>query len=557
MQPQLIALLAFLSPLVFIATAVMSWFQPGMRPAFLKKMAIASTLVSILVAAVCGVFVIQFGLLETALLGINDIGFSLRLDAVSMVMLSMIALLGFIVMRFSLNYLDGDGRQGVFIGRLAATIASVQLLVLSGNLGLLFISWVLTSMSLHRLLVFYRERPGAIIAARKKFIVARLGDACLLAASVILFAQFGTGNIETIFQAIKTGLADGTAMAGIEAAALLLAAAAMLKSAQFPAHGWLIEVMETPTPVSALLHAGLLNAGPFLIIRMAYVMEASTFAPIILIVLGGFTALFASVVFLTQTSVKTALGYSSVAHMGFSLMVCGLGVYPAAMLHLVAHSFYKAHSFLSSGSTIDLVRAAKVTGGKRIGNPFKIILGILTAISLYLGYALIWGIQPDKDLGLLAIGAIMILGLSRLFTSAFDSNGSIKVIFRVLLLSFIVITSFFVLESATHYILFSQLPELVQPSFVETIIIATLLSLFAVVVFVQILSPVLASNQTYRALAVHLKNGLYVNTLFDRTVRALYSHGLQPKPTFIDVSSEQTRVSANESRKKEIQEQVA
>lgn len=556
MQPQVIALIALLSPFVFIATAVMSWFQPGMRPAFLKKMAITSTLVSIVVAAISGLFVIQYGLLETSLLGINEIGFSLRLDAVSMVMLAMIALLGFIVMRFSLNYLDGDSRQGVFIGRLAATIASVQLLVLSGNLGLLFVSWVLTSMSLHRLLVFYRERPGAIIAARKKFIVARLGDACLIAACAILYSQFGTGNIETIFQAIKSSLSEGITLPGIEAAALLFAAAAMLKSAQFPAHGWLIEVMETPTPVSALLHAGLLNAGPFLIIRMAYVMEASTFAPILLIVLGGFTALFASVVFLTQTSVKTALGYSSVAHMGFSLMVCGLGVYPAAMLHLVAHSFYKAHSFLSSGSTIDLVRAAKVTGGKRVGNPFKIVLGIGTAIILYLGFALMWGIQPDKDLGLLAIGGIMILGLSRLFTSAFDSTGSIKVMLRVLLLSFVVITSFFVLESATHHILTSQLPDLVQPSFVETIIITGLLLLFAVVVFIQILSPVLASNPTYRSIAIHLKNGLYVNTLFDRTVRALYSHGLQNKPTFID-GSESERVSGLMPLKKELQEQAA
>lgn len=556
MQPQLIALIALLSPLVFIATAIVSWFQPGMRPAILKKMAMASTLVSIAVAAISGFFVIQFGLLETALLGFNEIGFSLRLDAVSILMLSMIALLGFIVMRYSLNYLDGDARQGVFIGRLAATIASVQLLVLSGNLALLFISWMLTSMSLHRLLVFYRERPGAIIAARKKFIVARLGDTCLLAACVILYSQFGTGNIEGIFQAIKTSLAEGTAMVGIEAAALLLAAAAMLKSAQFPTHGWLVEVMETPTPVSALLHAGLLNAGPFLIIRMAYVMEASTYAPVVLIVLGGFTALFASVVFLTQTSVKTALGYSSVAHMGFSIMVCGFGVYPAAMLHLVAHSFYKAHSFLSSGSTIDLVRAAKVTGGKRIGSPFKIVLGIVTALVLYLGYAFIWGIQPDKEFGLLAIGGIMILGLSRLFTSAFDSNGSLKVMLRVVLLSFVVITSFFALESATHYILSSQLPELMQPSFVETIIIVGLLLLFAAVVFFQILAPVLESKPMYRAMAIHLRNGLYVNTLFDRTVRALYSHGSQNEPTFID-ETETSIVPVSSPQKKELQEQAA
>ena len=534
MNPQLIALVAIVSPLVFIATAVVSWFQPGMRPAFLKKMATASTLVSIAIALICGTFIIQFGMLETPFLGISKIGLSLRLDALSILMLSMIALLGFIVMRFSLNYLDGDARQGVFIGRMAATIASVQLLVLSGNLGLLFISWVLTSISLHRLLVFYRERPGAIIAARKKFILARLGDAALLAACMLLYSQFGTGNIEVIFQEIKTSLAAGTTLVGIEAAALLLATAAILKSAQFPTHGWLIEVMETPTPVSALLHAGLLNAGPFLIIRMAYVMEASTYAPIVLIVLGGFTALFGSVVFLTQTSVKTALGYSSVAHMGFSLMVCGLGVYPAAMLHLVAHSFYKAHSFLSSGSAIDLVRTAKITGGRRLGNPVKIALGIVAGFGLYLSYALILGIQPDKEFGLLAIGAIMILGLSRLFTSAFDSSGRTNLMIRAVLLSLVVITSFFALESAAHYLLSSQLPELIEPSFTESAIISVIILLFAVVVFVQILAPVRKSTPLIRSMAIHIRNGLYVNTIFDRMVRALYSHDDQNNAVLID-----------------------
>ena len=438
----------------------------------------------------------------------------------------MITLLSYIVVRFSLNYLDGDTRQGIFLGRLAATIASVQLLVLAGNLGLLFIAWVLTSMSLHRLLVFYKERPGAIIAARKKFIVARLGDLCLLAALILIYIAFGTGNLESIFQAIQQNQTLGLPINGIETIAILLASAA---SAQFPTHGWLIEVMETPTPVSALLHAGLLNAGPFLIVRMAFVMEASTYAPIVLIVLGGFTALFASVVFLTQTSVKTALGYSSIAHMGFSLLVCGLGVYSAAMLHLVAHSFYKAHAFLSSGSVIDMIRATKVTASKRIGSPFRIGFGILLGLSVYAGFALLWGIDPVEELSLLAIGGIIVMGLSRLFTSALDSNGSIKLMFRASLLSIIVATTFFTLESVIRHLLSSQLPALASPGTVKIILIGTLLIIFGAAVFIQILAPVLPATRFSQALAIHLRNGLYVNTVFDRTVRALYSHDTQNK----------------------------
>ncbi len=539
MNLSFIALLAVISPGVFAFTAIVSWFDSGLRPVLLKKLATASTLVSIVIAAISGFFVINYGLLETNLVGINELGASLRLDSLSTLMLAMIALLGFIVIRFSLNYLDGDAHQGAFIGRMAATIAAVQLLVLSGNLALLFISWVLTSVSLHRLLIFYKERPGAIIAARKKFIVARIGDVSLLSAFVLLYFQFGTGNLEIIFEEIKTSLVSGTALNGIEIAAALLVLSALLKSAQFPTHGWLIEVMETPTPVSALLHAGLLNAGPFLIIRMAFVMEASIYALLILIIIGGFTALFASIVFLTQTSIKTALGYSSVAHMGFSLLTCGLGLYPAAMLHLVAHSFYKAHAFLSSGSIIEVIRASKITSSKRIGSPIKIGMGIVLALSLYAGFAILWGIDPEKELALLCLGAIISMGLSRLFTSAIDSNGSLKLILRTSLLAVFVTLAFFSLESGAHYLLATQVPELSAPNLVETILLTTTLLIFGATVFLQIVAPALATNSFYQTMAIHLRNGLYVNTVFDRMVRALYEQHPAKKSLLISEIKQQ------------------
>jgi NAD(P)H-quinone oxidoreductase subunit 5 len=525
MTQNILVLLLLLSPLIFVLTAFSSWFQPGKRPLFIKKLSVSASLISLAVTAFGTVALLQYGEMETPTYGINGLGFSLRLDSLSLLMFSMIALLSFIVVRFSLNYLDGDARQGVFIGRLAATIAAVQLLVLAGNLALLFIAWVLTSMTLHRLLVFYRERPGARVAARKKFIVARLGDLSLLGAIVLLFQQFGSGNLEIIFQGIKDAQESGLSLSGLGTAGIFLALAAILKSAQFPTHGWLIEVMETPTPVSAMLHAGLLNAGPFLIIRMAFVMEASTAASMLLIAIGGFTALFASVVFLTQTSVKTALGYSSAAHMGFSLMVCGLGVFPAAMLHMVAHSFYKAHSFLATGSVIDSMRAAKFTGTIRSGNPLRIALGILMGFGVYIAFALAWGVDPKTELPLLAIGAIISLGLARLFTSALDSNGSPKLFLRASLLSIMVAASFFILEAGAHFLLAAQLPVLALPSLSEIILISILLSAFATVIFIQIMSPFLAEKPSYRALAIHLRNGLYMNTLFDRLVRGLYTQG--------------------------------
>ena len=524
-----ITIIALFSPAIFAVTALISWFQPGSRPLIVKRMGIISAIISIVIAGICGSLVISYGILQTNMIGLQGLGLSLRLDPISVLMLTMIALLGFIIVRFSNNYLDGDKRQGIFIGRLAATISSVQLFVLSGNLGLLWVSWILTSISLHRLLVFYTNRPGALVAAKKKFILARLADICLLIACVLLYKEFGTGNLEVIFTAIKRMSSSGVPIAGIEATAIFLVLAALLKSAQFPTHGWLIEVMETPTPVSALLHAGLLNAGPFLIVRMAYVMEASTMAPIILISIGGFTALFASVVYLTQTSIKTALGYSSVAHMGFSLLVCGLGVYPAAMLHLVAHSFYKAHAFLSSGSVIDVVRGSKVAQSANLGSPFRIVLGVAMALTLYVIFAMIWGIEPAKELPLLAIGAIIIMGVSRLFTSAIDSKENFSMLVPAGLLAVLVTAAFFSLESGTHFILASQLPLSSALGLGKIVLTVILLVAFGLVVFIQILSPVLSQTPFWRAMAIHLRNGLYANALFDKMVGAIHIHASQGK----------------------------
>ncbi len=513
-----LALIGFIAPILFTITAIYSWFQPGIKPEFVKKLSIFSALISIVSSVILGFLVFKNGLIETSFIGFKNLGLSLRFDSLSLLMFGMIALLSFIIIRFSFNYLDGDNRQGVFLGRLSATIASVQLLVLSGNLGILFTSWVLTSVFLHRLLVFYKERPGAQLAARKKFIIARLGDLSLLSAFVLLYNQFNTGNLEVIFTSIKTG---NIAFNHIGLIGFLLMTAALLKSAQFPFHGWLIEVMETPTPVSALLHAGLLNAGPFLIVRMAFVMEASN-APLILVVVGGLTALFGSIVYLTQISVKTALGFSSIAHMGFSLMVCGLGVYPAAMLHLVAHSFYKAHAFLSTGSAIDVVRTSKIMGTIRKANPMRIAMSIIFAMALYLGFVYLWGIDTEKDFSLLAIGAVIVLGLSRILSYAIDSNSSFKLMLQSGFASLVVVALFFSLETAAHHLLSYQLPELTQPILYKKVIILSIISVFGMVVFIQIISPFFQASTFYRALLIHFRNGLYVNVVFDRIVRALY-----------------------------------
>ena len=518
-QGNVISLIGLVSPALFVVTALLSWFYPRQKAVVVKKSAGLASVVALVTAAIASVAVILNGNILTRFWEYAGLGFSVRFDSVSLIMFSMIALLSIIIIRYSGNYLDGDERHGSFIGRMSATIASVQLLVISGNLFMLFIVWVATSLALHRLLIFYPDRNRAKMAAKKKFIVARIADVSLLIGIILLYTHFQSGDLQIIFNGMTNGGAAGTST--LEIAAVLMGFAALLKSAQFPTHGWLIEVMETPTPVSALLHAGLLNAGPFLMVRMAFVIQSSSAAPMLLILIGGFSALFASVVFLTQPSIKTALGYSSMAHMGFSLMLCGFGVYPAAMLHLVAHSFYKAHAFLSSGSIIENIRSGKIDLPKRKGSALRILLGIGLSLLVYFGIAWLWGVKFSNEFALLAIGLVIVMGLAKLLSTAIDSEGSFITSFRVVLLTGVVTVAFFTLEGGMHHLLLGLVPGIAAPGLITGMLILLFLVMAGVVIGAQLVGPVTRKYKFAQNLAIHFRNGWYVNAHFDRLVGAL------------------------------------
>ena len=518
-QGKILVWIGLASPVLFIITAILSWFHSGRKTAVVKKSAGIASFVALVIAAIATNAVIGQGNINSVLREYAGLGFSVRFDSVSLIMFSMIALLSIVIIKYSGNYLDGDERQGSFIGRLSAAVASVQLLVISGNLFMLFIAWVATSLALHRLLTFYPDRNRAKIAAKKKFIVARIADVSLLAGIILLYRHFQTGDLQVIFDGMKNMTGDGSYT--LEFAAVLMAMAAILKSAQFPTHGWLIEVMETPTPVSALLHAGLLNAGPFLMVRMAFVIQSSTIAPVLLILIGGFSALFASVVFLTQPSVKTALGYSSMAHMGFSLMLSGFGGYTAAMLHLVAHSFYKAHAFLSSGSIIETIRNSAIDIPKRKGNILRIVLGFALSFLVYLAIAWLWGVNPSGEPSLLIVGLIIVAGTAKLVASAIDSDGQLITSVKAIALTGVVTTAFFALERGMHALLAGQVPEITVPGLIGGALILLFLGLSGTVVFAQLIGPVAKKHPFWQKQAVHFRNGWYLNARFDKLVGAL------------------------------------
>jgi len=445
-------------------------------------------------------------------------------DALSAIMLLLVSFMGAVVTRYAENYLDGDAKQGQFMKWLAVTIGSVLTLIVSGNLVMFVLAWVATSTSLHKLLLFYPERPAAQLAARKKFIISRAGDLCLVGAMTLIYTSFNNLDFGQIFAAADALRAAGSEDVGAFTwIALLLALGALLKSAQFPFHSWLPEVMETPTPVSALLHAGIINAGGFLIVRMSPVFSLSPIALDFLAVVGAFTALFASVVMLTQTSIKTSLAYSTVAQMGFMMLQCGLGAYAAAVLHIIAHSMYKAHAFLSSGSIIDIARSSWVPTRREKPHMFQLIAALFMALGLTLAMAWAFGITPDKEPGVVVLGSVLMMAVTHLIWNSFGDEYTLPVAVRGVVMAVGVCFVFFTLQSIFAFMLAGALPELhpLRTSFDIWLMGGVIILFMAVLVF-QTQLPYRADNPTWQKMYVYAFNGLYINTFANKLVQRFW-----------------------------------
>ncbi|GGJ38711.1 MULTISPECIES: NADH-quinone oxidoreductase subunit L [Sphingopyxis] len=470
-------------------------------------------------AVATGIGIAVKGTLATGTIGVAGVGVGFYVDTLAAIMFALVAFVGLIVVLYSRNYLDGDRGQARFTKWLCLTLAAVLLLIVSGNLFQFALAWIATSLGLNKLLLFYPERQSAVLAARKKFLVSRLGDLCLIAAMVLLHQAFGSLDYAVLFAGAEAMRLGGDIPAVIHAVALLLVVAALLKSAQFPLHGWLTEVMETPTPVSALLHAGVINAGGFLVLRLADVISLSAPSMEVLVIVGGVTALFGSVVMLTQTSVKVSLAYSTIAQMGFMMLQCGLGAFAAALLHIVAHSLYKAHAFLASGSVIDLARASwsPSPGGQPHPARMAMIVGLVLAAALVVGT--LFGATITAQPGVFALGAVVMLGLSHLITQAFDERPSLYVVARTVALAVAVSLAYFGLQWAVEHLLAGSLPPVqALRGPLDLVIVALVVLAFAAVTVFQSVLPGKADAPRWQAIYVHLANGLYVNTVANRLV---------------------------------------
>lgn len=500
--------LPLLAPLILLATAAHASRNTGLRPGGLPKFSEAAALGAFVVSAISSAGLFIHGAGTSALIGAAGIGISVRLDAVSAIMLLLVSFIGWIVMRFSATYMDGEARQGAFIGWMSTALAAVLLLVMSGNLIQLLIAWVGTSLALNQLLLFYPERTTAVRAARKKAVTARFSELALLIAVLMLARSYGTTDIATILANVQP---DALTIV----ASLLIGVAAVLASAQFPAHGWLTEVMEAPTPVSALLHAGVINAGGFLLIRFADVMLAAPGVMAVLVMLGGFTALFGGLVMLTQPAVKTSLAWSTIAQMGFMVLQCGLALFPLALLHIVAHSLYKAHAFLSAGEAVNNVAAIRRPGPVAVPGFGKVLQAFAVAIAIYGVVGLIFGFD-GKSVQAIALGMILIFGVAYLLAQGFADAAPAALTWRTALYATATSVSYFVLQNAAEYVTAGTLPTTPAPGPLEWTLIVLALISFGAVALAQATFPLWVSHPAAAGIRVHLSNGLYANAIFDR-----------------------------------------
>lgn len=515
-------LLPFLPPLLLALAAIPAFRGPGFRPRQALRIAEVASLATVAAALGSVLLLIDGGAATGPALGFGGWSLAPRLDAVSATMLLLVSGIGWVVLRYSATYLDGEARQGWFTGWMALTLACVMLLVTAGTLVQLVLAWVATSLALHKLLLFYPERVAAQRAARKKWVTARAGDAALLAAAVLLAWGFGTGDIAAILAAAKEGAAPVQAVW----AAGLLALAALLKSAQFPTHGWLTEVMETPTPVSALLHAGVINAGGFLLIRFADVMLLAPGVLALLVMVGGFTAILGGLVMLTQPAVKTSLAWSTVAQMGFMILQCGLALWPLALLHIVAHSLYKAHAFLSSGGAVEQVASIRRPGPVAVPNARAVGKAFLAALAIYAAVGLLFGVS-DKSPQAVALGAILIFGVAYLIAQGLADAAPAALTRRTALASVAAALAYFALQRGAEWLTAGVLPATPAPGALEWALMVLAVFTFGLVAWAQATFSIWSGHPAAAGLRVHLSNGLYANAVMDRL---LGNHRLTTTP---------------------------
>ncbi|MDP1931126.1 MAG: NADH-quinone oxidoreductase subunit L [Gammaproteobacteria bacterium] len=278
-------------------------------------------------------------------------GFSFYLDGLTVVMLLIISGVGFLIHLYSTGFMADDPGFARFFSYMNLFVASMLVLVLADNLVLLYLGWEGVGLCSYLLIGFWYDNPANGYAARKAFVVTRVGDTSMAIGLFLLFQQLGTLNIQEILTLAPQQWSEGSGM--VVAASALLLGGAVGKSAQLPLQTWLPDAMAGPTPISALIHAAtMVTAGVYLIARTHVLFELAPSVQILVAFVGLATLLMAGFTALTQRDIKRILAYSTVSQIGYMFLALGVGAWSAAIFHLMTHAFFKALLFLAAGTVI-------------------------------------------------------------------------------------------------------------------------------------------------------------------------------------------------------------
>jgi len=362
------------------------------------------------------------------------IDLNLFVDQLTVLLLLLITGVSGLVHVYSSRYMIGESRYNRFFAVIALFTFSMILLVMSGNLLMLLISWEVMGICSYLLISHAAERPSACQAATKAFITNAIADVGFSLGIILAFYTFGTLDIQTILAQAES-MQDHTinilGWIGLDLQihtltliSFLLFMGAMGKSAQMPFHVWLPFAMEAPTPVSALIHAAtMVNAGPFLLVRLSPLFILSPFAMTFIAIIGAATAIFAGIVSLTQSDIKKILAYSTISQIGFMVMACGLGAFAVAIFHLLAHGCYKAFFFLSTGNALRSVEEGIKQGNHKphVSKEMEglyggaLLLSLIPPLVLFSGsYEYLWGITGFES----ATIGFKVIGLITVFTAS-------------------------------------------------------------------------------------------------------------------------------------------
>jgi NADH-quinone oxidoreductase subunit L len=312
----------------------------------------------------------------------------LRVDPLSVTMMLVVTGVGAVIHVYSIGYMHGDLRYGRFFAYMNLFCFFMLTLVLAQNFLLLYVGWEGVGLCSYLLIGFWFERPAAARAAKKAFVVTRIGDTFMLVGIALVFLRLGSLDFSVV---LSPAIARAQPSGAFTIIALLLFAGAVGKSAQIPLHTWLPDAMEGPTPVSALIHAAtMVTAGVYLVARTHLYFEISGVALTMVLVVGLVTAVYAATCALGQDDIKRVLAYSTISQLGYMFFALGLKAYAAAIFLLVAHAFYKALMFLSAGSVmhgLENETDLKRMGGLRRSMP-------LTAAAFTIGALALAGVPP-------------------------------------------------------------------------------------------------------------------------------------------------------------------